>query len=221
MLKSALLFFLMKNLFRPALLLAAGTLALASCKKDDAAAPGPPVAPVTPAQRKTVVSLSATGSTSATGQPIPAKHYTFYSLAEGKEIAYTDSNSTKWDVGFRGTTILVNGGTSGPGQGGAQVYSGLFADLATAPTTGYAVDAASGFAISTGSGKGWYTYDAATHLVSPIAGKVIVLRTATGKYAKLEVQSYYKDAPATPSATTPSGYYTFRYVYQPSGTSLH
>jgi len=209
----------MKNLFRPALLLAVGTLALASCQKDDAA-PITPVTPVTPAQSKTVVSLSAAGTTSATGQPIPAKHYTFYSLADGKEIAYTDSNSTKWDVGFRGTTLIINGGTSGPGQGGAQLYSGLFADLKTAPTTGYAVDATAGFAIPTGSGKGWYTYDATTHLVSPIAGKVLALRTATGKYAKLEVQSYYKDAPATPSATTPSGYYTFRYVYQPSGTSL-
>lgn len=211
----------MKNYFRPALLLATGTLALASCKKDDDAAPvTPPVVPPTPAQSKTVLSLSAAGSTSATGQPIPARHYTFYSLADGQEIAYADSNSTKWDVGFRGTTIIVNGGTSGPGQGGAQVYSGLFADLKTALTTGYAVDAASGFAIPTGSGKGWYTYDATTHLVSPIAGKVIALRTATGKYAKLEVQSYYKDAPAAPSAATPSGYYTFRYVYQPSGTSL-
>ena len=210
----------MKNLFRPALLLAAGTLALASCQKDDDAAPITPVVPVTPAQSKTVVSLSAAGTTSATGQPIPARHYTFYSLADGKEIAYTDSNSTKWDVGFRGTTIIINGGTSGPGQGGAQLYSGLFADLKTAPPTGYAVDAATGFAIPTGSGKGWYTYDATTHLVSPIAGKVLALRTATGKYAKLEVQSYYKDAPATPSATTPSGYYTFRYIYQTSGTDL-
>jgi len=210
----------MKNSFRPALLLAAGTLALASCKKDDDAAPLTSVTPVTPAQSKTVVSLSAAGTTSATGQPIPARHYTFYSLADGKEIAYTDSNSTKWDVGFRGTTILINGGTSGPGQGGGQLYSGLFADLKTAPTTGYAVDAAAGFALPTGSGKGWYTYDATTHLVSPIAGKVVALRTATGKYAKLEVQSYYKDAPATPSATTPSGYYTFRYIYQPSGTDL-
>ncbi len=210
----------MKNTFRPALLLAVAPLALAACKKDDDAAPVAPVAPTTPAQTATVTSLSAAGTTSATGQPVTAKHYTFFSLADGKQIAYTDSNSTKWDVGFRGTTIIVNGGTSGPGQGGAQVLAKLFADVATAPTTDYAVDAATGFAIPTGSGKGWYTYDATTHLISPIAGKIIALRTATGKYAKLEVQSYYKDAPATPSATTPSGYYTFRYAYQPSGTSL-
>lgn len=209
----------MKNTFHSALLLAAGTLALASCKKDDDAAPVTPVA--TPVQTRTVTSLSAAGTASATGQPIAARHYTFYSLADGKEIAYTDSNSTKWDVAFRGTTILINGGTSGPGQGGAQVYSGLFTDLSTAPTTGYAVDAATAKAIPTGSGNGWYTYSSTTNVVTPIAGRVLVIRTALGKYAKVEIQNYYKDAPAAPTSANPSGYYTFRYVHQPTGTSLN
>lgn len=209
----------MHTSLRPALLLAAGALALASCKKDDDSTPTP--TPTSTAQARTVSSLSAAGTTSSTGQPVAAKHYTFYSLADSKEIAYTDSNSTKWDVAFRGTTILTNGGSSGPGQGGAQVYSGLFADLATAPSTGYAVDAAGSPAITTGSGKGWYSYDATTHIITPIAGKVLVIRTAVGKYAKLEIQSYYKGAPATPAATDLSGYYTFRYVYQPSGTSFN
>lgn len=205
----------MKNLFHPALLLATGTLALASCSKDD-----DPTTVTPAAQAQTVNSLSAAGTASATGQPTAAKHYTFFSLADNKQIAYTDSNTTKWDVAFRGTTILTNSGISGPGQGGAQVYTGLFADLTTAPTTGYAVDAASALAIPAGSGKGWYNYDATTHIVSPVAGKVLAIRTATGKYAKLEITSYYKNAPATPSATDLSGYYSFRYVYQPNGTSL-
>lgn len=208
----------MKNTLHPALLLAAGTLALAACKKDNDAAPA--ATPATPAQSRTVSSLSAAGSTSSTGQPVPARHYTFYSLADGKEIAYTDSNSTKWDVAFRSTTILINGGSSGPGQGGAQVYSGLFADLTAAPPTGYAVDAATAKAIPTGSGNGWYTYSSTTNVVTPIAGRVLAIRTAQGKYAKLEVQSYYKDAPATPTSANASGYYTFRYVYQASGTSF-
>ena len=201
--------------FRPALLLAAGTLALASCSKDD-----DPVAPTPAVQAKTVTSLSAAGTASSTGQPIAAKHYPFYSLASGQQVAYTDSNSTKWDVAFRGTTILTNSGTSGPGRGGALVQDKLFAEVVAAPTDGYAVDAASKPAIPTGSGQGWYTYNATTHLVTPTAGKVLVVRTATGGYTKLEIQNYYQDAPAAPSATSAAGYYTFRYVYQPSGTSL-
>jgi hypothetical protein len=204
----------MQHLFRPALLLALGSLALASCQKEDETTP---VAPA--AQAQTVSSLSAAGTTSSTGQPVPAKHYTFFSLADNKQIAYTDSNSTKWDVAFRGTTILLNGGSSGPGQGGAQVYTGLFAGLVTAPTTGYDVDAAPKFAIPTGPGNGWYNYNSTTHIVTPMAGKVLAIRTAAGKYAKMEITSYYKNAPATPSITDPSGYYTFRYVYQPSGST--
>ncbi|GAB3634580.1 HmuY family protein [Hymenobacter arcticus] len=205
----------MNTLLLPALLLAAGTLALASCKKDD------DIAPVVAVTAKTVTSLSAAGTASATGQPIAAKHYTFYSLADGKEIAYTDSNSTKWDVAFRGTTILTNSGTSGPGQGGAQVLSKLFSEVATAPTTDYAVDAATTKAIPTGSGNGWYSYNSTTNVVTPIAGRVLAIRTALGKYAKIEVQNYYKDAPAAPTSANPAGYYTFRYVYQPSGTALN
>ena len=196
----------MKNLFRPALLLAAGTLALASCKKDD------PTTTVTPAaQASTVSDLSAAGTVSTTGPSTPPKHYTFYSLADGKQVAYTDSNSTKWDVAFRTTTVLINGGSSGPGQGGAQTYSGLFGNLITAPTTGYAVDATGTTAVGS-----WYSYDATTHIVTPVAGKIIAIRTATGKYAKVEIQSYYKGA----NTSNASAYYTFRYVYQPSGTSL-
>jgi hypothetical protein len=34
----------------------------------------------------------------------------------------------------------------------------------------------------------------------------------------MEVISYYKGAPAQPVSTDESGYYTFRYVYQPDGS---
>ncbi len=205
----------MKNLFRPALLLATGTLALVSCSKGD------DTTTVTPAvQAQTVSNLATVGTTSSTGQPLSPKHYTFYSLADGKEIAYTDSNSTKWDIAVNRTTILINGGSSGPGQGGAQIYKGLFADMTDAPTTSYSVDAPTAKAIPAVPGQGWYNYDGTTHIVSPIAGRVLLIRTAIGKYAKMEITSYYKNAPATPSATDPSGYYTFRYVYQPNGTRL-
>ncbi|MGI4862893.1 MAG: HmuY family protein [Janthinobacterium lividum] len=161
--------------------------------------------------------LNAT--TASSGQPLPPAHYTFYSLATQAPVPYTDSASTKWDVAFNGTTILVNGGTSGPGQGQAQVVATLFEDLTTAPPTGYKADAATGKAIPTGSGNGWYTYDSNTHLISATPGRIIALKTATGKYAKMEIKSYYKDAPAAPTTSTLSGYYNFRYIYQADGST--
>jgi len=195
--------------------LAVSSVAFTSCSDDN----DDDTAVVAPAlETKTVSSLAPQPSTpTSTGQPGTPKHYTFYSLADGKEVPYTDSASTKWDLAFRGTTILTNAGTSGPGRGGAQVKSGLFAETVAAPETGYAVDGTAK-AIPTGSGNGWYNYNSTTHVISPIAGRVLLIRTATGKYAKVEITNYYKDAPATPAGTEPSGYYSFRYLYQPDGS---
>ena len=75
--------------------------------------------------------------------------YTFYSLTDGRIIAPADSNSTQWDIALAGTTILVNGGTSGPGQGEAQIVNGAFDELTEAPETGYQPDSESEYAIPT------------------------------------------------------------------------
>ena len=81
----------------------------------------------------------------------------------------------------------------------------------------FAQDAAATYAIPTGSGNGWYNYS--NTIISPIAGKVFVVKTHDGKYAKFEILSYYKDAPATPDATSVGRYYTFNYAYQANSTT--
>lgn len=159
------------------------------------------------------------------GQPYGAGKFTFFSLVNGAVVANSDSATTKWDIGLRGTTILTNAGTSGPGAGGAFVQVGLFDNLATISNDStFKTDNAPTYAITTGSNKGWYVYDGANNLVTPIPGRVLVIRTANGKYAKIEINSYYRGG-ATPAATasdniktTEQRYYTFRYSYQANGT---
>ena len=159
----------------------------------------------------------------------PPPNYTFYSLTDGKIVDKADSNSTKWDIALAGTTILVNGGTSGPGEGEAQVVTGAFDDLTEAPESGYETDSEAGRAIPTGSNNGWYNYTGfegtPSNAVLPLPGRVIVLRTAESNYAKLEILSYYRGSPDTSTATfadtdaRPDGkYYTFQYVVQPNGS---
>lgn len=144
----------------------------------------------------------------------------YFSFETGDVVSASDAATDKWDIAFAGTTIYVNGGTSGPGQGAAQIVSNTFEGLTKAPADGYKQDTESGYAIPTGSGNGWYSYNALTHVITPLAGKVIVLKTAKGKYAKLEIISYYKDAPTNPNAlTSKNRHYTFRYVYQPDGST--
>ncbi|MCA4900456.1 MAG: HmuY family protein [Bacteroidota bacterium] len=170
-----------------------------------------------------------------TGAPIGGftNKFTFFSFVTGKVV--DNPSGTNWDMAFRATTILINGGTSGPGQGAAQVLNGIFNDLSTAPTDGYKQDNDAGglnpagvpnanLAIPTGSGNGWYTSTGggigSPSVITATAGKVLMIRTADGKYAKMEILSYYKGAPATVNPLTDAArYYTFQYVYQPDGST--
>jgi hypothetical protein len=196
------------------------TLFLSSCGEDD---PKPAL------EATTFTNLAAdpaTGFNPNTGQATGTTgKFKFFSFKTGDVVANTDSATNKWDLGFRGTTIIVNSGTSGPGNGAAQVYTGIFDELQVAPDAGYNVDnktATPAYAIPIGSGNGWYTATGggptSPTVITPTAGKFIVLKTADGKFAKLEILSYYKDAPATPTGTEPARYYTFRYIYQPDGS---
>lgn len=196
--------------------------AISSCNEDDE--PLPVVA-------TTFSNLAAdpgTGFDPNTGQPTGlTRQFTFFSFETGDIVAHADSATNKWDLGFNGTTIIVNSATSGPGSTQAQIVNGIFDELATAPDAGYLSDndpapiagaPNANLAIPTGSGQGWYTYDGAAMVNRPTAGKVIVVKTSNGRYAKMEILNYYKDAPASPSFMDAARYYTFRYVYQPNDT---
>ena len=110
---------------------------------------------------------------------------------------------------------------SGPGNASLQVIDGVFEDLTEAPQTGYLTDTQVGNAILTGSGNGWYNYNPALNLVTPIPGRFVVVKTTKGYYAKLRIISYYKGAPATVDTSTDEArYYTFEFVIQKDGTRL-
>lgn len=199
------------------------SIALFACSKDEGTVVVVPVSAIT------VSNLAADTVTGlgVDGRPQSAGTTTYYSLVDNKVIPSTDAASTKWDIAFSSTKILVNSGTSGPGLGGAFVYVGLFDALKTIPAdSNFATDNsnAASYAIPLGSGKAWYTYDGLTTLVSPIAGRVLVIRTATGKYAKIEIISYYKGGVTLPATASVNDklfkqrYYTFRYAYQPNGS---
>ena len=197
-------------------------IALVACSKDEETI----VVPVSAITVKDLAADTVTGL-GLDGRPQSAGTTTYYSLVDNKIIASSDAASTKWDIAFSSTKITVNCGTSGPGIGGAFVFKGLFDDLKTLPVDStFATDNsnAASFAIPLGSGRAWYTYDGLTTLVSPIAGRVLVIRTATGKFAKIEIISYYKGGVTLPASASVNDklfkqrYYTFRYAYQPNGS---
>ena len=100
-----------------------------------------------------------------------------------------------WTISFNRTSIEANTGTS------IQVVDQSFEQLIAAPKAGYEA------ALEKGSGKSWYEYDMLSHSITPLTQKTIVVKLPSGKYAKIEIQNYYKDGKGD------SGYYTFRYEF--------
>lgn len=165
--------------------------------------------------------------TDGIGKPIGAGKYTFFSLETNSWIPNADSATSKWDLAFAGTTIRINNVTSGPGKGGAYVYTGTFESLLSVPTDAvFAVDNHPlTYAIPKGSGNGWYNYDGPTNLLTAIPGKVLLIKTANEKYAKVEILNYYRGGVTPSVSATPElkskeqRFYTFRYTYQPDGST--
>lgn len=141
-------------------------------------------------------------------------HFTLFSFEKGDTIPLSDSASTKWDIGFRATTIIINSGTSGPGTASGQIIQGVYSGVKQAPTDGYRQDAGTQYAVSN-----WYTYNSTQHFVLPIAGRVLLFKTANGKYAKMQILSYYKDAKTPEKEDLNYRYYTFNYFYQADGST--
>lgn len=179
-----------------------------------------------------------------TGRSISNNLFTLYDLEKGEIVLSsevtdptrrrTDSTATVWDIGFRGTTVIFNGGDSGPGKAQAQILRQPFSEVTEAPADGYISDgentscpqvqtpggpvSGSTLAVCTGSGNGWYNYDSSQGLISPIPGRTIALKTATENYASLRILSYYQNNPNPPDPNAKSRYYTFEYILQANGS---
>ncbi|MBZ9777974.1 HmuY family protein [Psychroflexus sp. CAK8W] len=189
-------------------------LIMMSCSDDDE------VAPLAEVESTTFENLHAPQE-GGRGEPISGS-FTKFDFETGQ---ITDSD-TEWDIAFRGATIAVNGGTetgtidepARTSDAGITIVNGTFEDVTEiAEDTGFDQDSQNGFAIPTGSGNGWYNYDFTTNILSPIPGKILLVETTNANYAKVEILSYYEDAPSDIDPfQDESRYYTFRYAYNPN-----
>lgn len=139
-------------------------------------------------------------------------NYVYFSFNTNEVVPSTDSNSSKWDMAFKSTSIIFNGGVSGPAQVSAQMITGNFSDVLTAPEDNYAFDTEETYAIPNGSGEGWYNYNFEKHIIQPIPGKIMVVKISETEIYKLEIISFYKGNPAQPdNAKDVARFYTFRF----------
>ncbi len=114
----------------------------------------------------------------------------------------------EWDIAFRRFQIIANGGRGMEGQAGATSLEDMtFESVSSVPETGY-VMAERNDSVNAVL-EDWYNYSFTSHLLEP-KPIVYAIRTADGRYAKLEILGYYCVG-VLPGCTT------FRYVYQGGG----
>ncbi len=186
-----------------------------SCENDDDALPSEAI------ESRTVSNVPAPQTGGPPSEDPVGGPFTKFSFA----TATVTTSDTEWDIAFRGTTIAINGGVpTGTndepvrnGEAAAAIATGTFPSVTDANDLSFIQDSENGFAIPVGSDNGWYNYNPQVNVIAPIPGKVLVIKTHDGKFAKMEILSYYKDAPAQPDGfVNESRFYTFQYVYNPN-----
>lgn len=135
---------------------------------------------------------------------------------QGLERVTADPGATgAWDLSFNTWLVQTNSGTSGKAQGGAQLATGPFDEEVTAPAAGWLVDdvetigAEQRHESTNASTAGWFDYDPTTQKIRS-QGQVVWLRTHDGKFAKLQILSYYH-----PDGS--AAFYRLRWAYRPDG----
>lgn len=115
----------------------------------------------------------------------------------------------EWDLAVQRFNVIVNGGAGFEGRGGALDLGNVAFDAVMhLPSEGYETTVVRRDSTH-GTFRGWYDYGFTTHLLTP-KPRVYAVRTADGRYAKVQILSYYC------SGARP-GCFTFRYVYQGEG----
>lgn len=160
--------------------------------------------------------------------------WVYFSFESGKEVAgINEENRAQrldWDIAFNRYNIRTNSGTSGKGKGGViDTGKKQFKEVKNAPESGYVVDEKAmimfGFGKMMQGGKpemgestlnkvlkGAIEIDTSNPPPKYIVSEhVYIVKTANGKYVKMQVESFHNNKGE-------SGYVTFRYVYQPDGT---
>ncbi len=142
------------------------------------------------------------------------ENWSYISLFEGKVVDIEDAaTSLKWDLGFRRTSVIVNGGVSGPGKASVLALEDtIFEDVLEAPNGDYVSDTDEITTIA--RGDGWYTYTGPpNHWILP-NDVVYVLQTAIGNFAKFRFIGYYENNESKEG----SGNIGIEYVLQDDGS---
>jgi hypothetical protein len=181
---------------------------LSACKKED----------TTPAIQSHTFEINSSSSTA----------WKYFSFEKNDTVTITNpATSTDWDLAFQRYRIKTNGGLSGGALGSAansykKGPSGFDALIAVSDTASFTADASIQIAVQQGYASyvlnpvlyTWFAIELAAQGTQIVPSDFIyIVKTASGKYAKVWFKSYY-------SATNVSGHIIMQYKYQSDGSKL-
>ena len=139
------------------------------------------------------------------------KEYVYFKFSNGKPVKIHDSSSLEWDLAFRRSKIITNGGASSKlGKAGLIDLGPLGFDMVTeVPKENYVVDVSTRTDTENPVILKPYSYNYLTHKLKA-KKNVYAARTADNKFAKFQLLDFYCENKEV-------GCITIQFVYQKSG----
>ena len=141
------------------------------------------------------------------------KEYVYFSLQSGKVIKIYDPSSLEWDLAFRRSKIITNGGASSKlGKAGLIDLGAVEFDKVTeVPKDNYVLDVSTRTDTENPAILKPYNYNYLTHKLKA-KENVYAARTADNKFAKFQLLDFYCDNKEV-------GCIKIRFVYQGNGSN--
>lgn len=141
------------------------------------------------------------------------KEYVYFNLRSGKVVKIHDPSSLEWDLAFRRSKVITNGGASSKlGQAGLIDLGPVeFDTVKEVPTDNYVLDVSTRTDTENPVILKPYNYNYLTHKLKA-KKNVYAARTADSKYAKFQFLDFYCDNKEV-------GCITIRFVYQENGSN--
>ncbi len=141
------------------------------------------------------------------------KDYVYFNFASGKPVKIHDSSSLEWDLAFRRSKVITNGGASSKlGKAGLIDLGPVGFDTVTeVPTDNYVLDISTRTDTENPVILKPYNYNYLTHKLTA-KKNVYAARTADNKFAKFQFLDFYCDNKEV-------GCVKIRFVYQKNGSN--
>ncbi|MBT6718176.1 MAG: hypothetical protein HOB18_11155 [Nitrospina sp.] len=141
------------------------------------------------------------------------KEYVYFNLRSGKVVKIHDPSSLEWDLAFRRSKVITNGGASSKlGKAGLIDLGAIEFDKVTeVPKENYVLDVSTRTDTENPVVLKPYNYNYLTHKLSA-KKNVYAARTADSKFAKFQFLDFYCDNKEV-------GCITLRFVYQGNGSN--